>query len=278
MRGDEMAQLPRLRLIAAFGVGVDAIDLAQARSRGIAVTNTPDVLTEDVADLALALVLGTIRRIPQGDRFVREGHWLKGGMALTRSLQAARVGIVGLGRIGQAIAKRALAFDMSIAYTSRNPAPAVNYAYYPSAKELAANSDYLMVITPGGAATKHLVNAEVLAALGPKGYLINVARGGHLVDQDLLLRVAHLFDGSAHVIDHAGDEPGEGQDRDPHETDDERLARIRDGGHGDHHGGRRSRQTRALQPVDQPSVKLQDVHRYELTRAEEQGCGNFAER
>ena len=131
-------------------------------------------------------MLSIARRLPQADKFVRNSDWVEGPFPLSSKMSGARLGLIGMGRIGQAIAKRAAAFDMSIAYTSRNKAPGVSYNYFPSAKELAANVDYLVVITPGGAATKHLVNAEVLAALGPKGYLINVARGRHLVDQDLI--------------------------------------------------------------------------------------------
>jgi len=152
----------------------------------VMVTHTPAVLNDDVADLALSLMLAWARQIPRADRFVRAGEWPKGPLALGRKLSGARLGIVGMGRIGQAIAQRAAAFHMTIAYTARSPRPALPHAYLPSAAALAAQSDYLVVITPGGAATKHLIDAAVLAALGPNGCLVNVARGS-VVDEAALV-------------------------------------------------------------------------------------------
>ncbi len=177
-----MRALPRLKLVACFGVGVDAIDLAHARANGIAVSNTPDVLTEDVADLALALLLAAIRRIPHGDRFVREGRWLKGAMALTPSLQKRKVGIVGMGRIGAAIAKRCAAFNTEIAYNGPREKPASGLPFFPDLVELARWSDVLIAACPGGAATRGLISRAALEALGPSGVFINIARGS-VVDE-----------------------------------------------------------------------------------------------
>jgi hydroxypyruvate reductase len=181
-----MEQLPALEMISVFGVGYDRYDVAAARERGIPVTNTPDVLTDDVADMGISLMLAISRTIPQADKYVREGKWPSGPMPLARKVTGARLGIVGLGRIGSAIARRAAGFDMSIAYTSRNKVADSSYAYYPTPAALAAEVDFLMVITPGGAGTKGLINAEVLHALGSKGYLINVARGS-VVDESALI-------------------------------------------------------------------------------------------
>jgi hydroxypyruvate reductase len=183
---DLMAQLPALEMISVFGVGYDRYDVAAARERGIPITNTPDVLTDDVADMGISLMLAVARTIPQADKYVREGKWPSGPMPLARKVTGARLGIVGLGRIGSAIARRAAGFDMSIAYTSRNKVTDSPYTYYPTPAALAAEVDFLMVITPGGAGTKGLINAEVLKALGSNGYLINVARGS-VVDETALI-------------------------------------------------------------------------------------------
>ncbi len=182
-----IAVLPALELISVFGVGYDGVDVAAARERGVLVTHTPDVLTDEVADLALALTLCIARRIPQADRFVRAGCWPAGAFPLTRKVSGARLGIVGLGRIGLAIARRGEALGMSIAYCSRNARSDVAYRYFPNPRSLAAEVDFLVVSTPGGAGTRKLIDAEVLAALGPKGYLINVARGS-VLDETALIR------------------------------------------------------------------------------------------
>lgn len=179
-------QLPALKVISVFGVGYDGIDVQAAKARNVVVGHTPDVLNDDVADLAIGLMLSIARRIPQADRFVREGRWPQGPMPLASKVSGARLGIVGLGRIGGAIARRAEGFGMSIAYHSRHPKPDCPYAYFPSAEALASQVDYLVVITPGGAATRKLIDARVLTALGPKGYLINVARGS-VVDEAALV-------------------------------------------------------------------------------------------
>jgi hydroxypyruvate reductase len=178
--------LPRLELVASFGVGLDRIDLEHARRRGVAVTNTPDVLNEDVADLAIALMLASSRRLCEADRFVRAGQWSAGPFPLARRVSGKRLGIVGLGRIGQEIAQRAEEFRMRIGYHQRHPRSGVPYRYYPSLIELAQESDFLLVIVPGGAATERLIDRRVMEALGPEGTLINVARGS-VVDETALV-------------------------------------------------------------------------------------------
>ncbi len=182
-----MDQLPALEIVSIMGVGYDGVDVAAALEKRIPVTHTPGVLNDEVADLAIGLMLSVARRIPQADQYVRTGRWgREGAMPLTRKVSGARLGIVGLGRIGQAIATRAQAFGMSIAYTARNQKPGLAYSYYPTAAALAAQVDFLIVITPGGEGTRHLINANVLKALGPEGYLINVARGS-VVDEEALV-------------------------------------------------------------------------------------------
>ena len=183
-----IARLPRLELVANFGVGVDAIDLDACRSRGIAVTNTPDVLTEDVADLALALLLAAVRRIPQGDRFVREGRWAKGPMGLTQSLQRRKVGIVGLGRIGAAIARRCAAFNTEPGYFGPRRKAGVDYRYFDDIVALAQWADVLVAACPGGPDTARLVSRTALEALGPEGVFVNIARGS-VVDQPALVEL-----------------------------------------------------------------------------------------
>ena len=181
-----IAQLPALEVISVFGVGYDGVDVAAARERGVMVTHTPNVLNDDVADLAIGLMLSAARQLPAADRYVREGRWLQGPMPLARKMSGARLGLVGMGRIGQAIAHRALAFGMSVAYHARSARPALTYRFEAKLTDLAETSDFLVVITPGGAGTRHLVNGEVLRALGPKGILVNVARGS-VVDEVALI-------------------------------------------------------------------------------------------
>ena len=185
-----MDALPKVELIAHFGVGVDSVDLDAAKQRGLIVTNTPDVLNECVADLAMGLTVATLRRISAGDRFVRAGSWLKGALPLAQKVGGKTMGILGYGRIGKAIAKRAEAFGMRIVYHGRKPQAGVGHKYYASLTEMARDCDVLMVICPGGAATHHIVNAEVLKALGPKGTLINVARGSVVEEQALVKALA----------------------------------------------------------------------------------------
>jgi lactate dehydrogenase-like 2-hydroxyacid dehydrogenase len=178
--------LPNVEIVSSFGVGYDNVDVTEAAKRNVIVTNTPDVLNDEVADLTLGLLLATLRKIPQADRYLREGRWLKASFPLSTTLRARTVGIVGLGRIGKAIAKRLEGFDVSIAYHGRTQQEGVAYTYYPTLTGLAEACDVLIVITPGGAGTKHLINAEVLKALGSNGVLINVARGS-VVDERALI-------------------------------------------------------------------------------------------
>lgn len=183
-----IASLPDLRLIAAYGVGVDAIDLAAAAERGIAVTNTPGLLTDDVADLALALMLASARDITASDRYVRGGNWtsLVAGVPLGRALTGKAVGIVGLGNIGAAIAKRAAAFNMRVSYHGPRSKPDLPYTYVGDLTEMAQDSDFLIVACRGGADTKGLVSGPVIDALGPTGTLVNVSRGS-VVDEAALV-------------------------------------------------------------------------------------------
>jgi len=184
--GALMDLMPKLEIIANFGVGYDRVDAAEAARRGIIVTNTPDVLTEEVADLALGLLLATVRQLPQADRYLRAGRWLDNEFPFTTTLRERTVGIVGLGRIGKAIAKRLEGFGLGIVYHGRSEQPDVPYRRYPSLRDMARAVDVLMVVIPGGDETKHLVDAEVLKALGPNGILINVARGT-VVDERALI-------------------------------------------------------------------------------------------
>ncbi len=181
-----MDALPKLELISHFGVGYDSVDVGAATKRGIRVTNTPDVLNECVADTAMALTLSVMRRFPQAEAWLRSGYWAtRGDYPFTVSLGGKTMGIVGLGRIGEAIARRAQAAGMKIAYHNRNRKD-VPYAYFPDPISLAKHCDVLVLVTPGGAATKNLVNAKVLDALGPQGFLVNIARGS-VIDQPVLL-------------------------------------------------------------------------------------------
>jgi len=200
-----IAALPQLKLIACFGVGVDAIDLAAARERQIAVTNTPDVLTEEVADLALGLLLATARRIVAGDRYVRAGRWPGGAMPLASRVHGKRLGIVGMGRIGQAIATRGLAFGLQIAYHGPRPKP-VPYRYEPDPVALARGVDFLIAACPGGAATRGLVSRAVLEALGPQGLFVNIARGS-VVDETALVELLVAGRLGAAGLDVFADEP-----------------------------------------------------------------------
>lgn len=184
LRADEIAALPRLGIICSLGVGYENIDLAAAHARGIEVTNGPGANAVSVADHAMALLLGAARRLPQADAWVRQGHW-SGFMG--PQVSGKRLGILGLGTIGLEIARRgAHGFGMSVGYYNRRARPESEYAYFDNPRALAAASDFLVVATPGGAGTHHLVDAGVLEALGPDGYLINIARGS-VVDTDALI-------------------------------------------------------------------------------------------
>jgi lactate dehydrogenase-like 2-hydroxyacid dehydrogenase len=188
-----IAALPKLEVISVFGVGTDSVDLAAARERNIPVSNTPDILTDEVADLAIGLMLASARQIVFADRYVRDGSWAsKGPIPLGRSVGGKSMGVLGLGGIGRAIADRGAAFRMRVIYHGPRRKPEAPYEYIPDLIELARRSDYLMVACKGGPDTHHLVSAAVIAALGPQGTLVNVARGS-VVDESAL--VAALAEG-----------------------------------------------------------------------------------
>lgn len=181
-----MTQLPQLGAIVNFGVGYDTTDVEAARERSILVSNTPDVLTDCVADTAVALLLDVMRGFSAADRFVRAGGWTQGKFPLTHQASNRNVGILGLGRIGSAIAHRLVAFGCTISYHNRRPVPGSPYHYYSDLTQMAHDNDVLVIAAAGGAATKGLVSHRVLHALGPQGYLVNIARGS-VVDQDSLV-------------------------------------------------------------------------------------------
>jgi hydroxypyruvate reductase 2 len=185
--------LPKLEIISSVGVGTDSIAVEHARGRGIRVANTPDVLNDDVANLAIMLLLATTRKFVAYDRYVRQGRWVREGVPpLTQSIAGRQIGIVGLGRIGRVIAEKLAAFHCKIAYFARHERPDAPYPYYPNLVDLARDSFALIVIVPGGAETEKLINQPVIEALGPEGILINVARGS-VVDEPAL--VAALAEG-----------------------------------------------------------------------------------
>ena len=186
-KGVPLAPFPKLEIVGVFGVGVDSVDLETAKGKGVRVTNTPDVLTEGVAELGMALLLDVARCIARNDRYVRQGRWPKeGDPPLSSSLTGRTLGILGLGRIGRRIAELASAFGMRIAYCSRSRRADVDYAYYDDPAKLAAAVDCLMVSCVGGPTTAGLVSREVIEALGPKGWLISIARGS-VVDEKALV-------------------------------------------------------------------------------------------
>lgn len=185
--GNFLSQFPNLEQVSSFGVGYDHIDAKWAGQHGIIVTNTPDVLNEEVADTSIGLLLCTIREFPQSDRFVRAGKWPDGHYPLTKAtLRDRTVGMVGMGRIGKAIARRLDAFGVPVVYHSRNPQSGVSYKYYPKLLDMARDVDTLMIIVPGGASTQKMINADVLKALGPRGIVINMARGS-VIDEPALI-------------------------------------------------------------------------------------------
>jgi len=200
------AQLPQLEIVAVHGVGVDAVDFQALAPRGIPVTNTPDVLTDDVADLAVALLLAAARRLPMLDRYVRAGGWeAKQPLAPSRALRGKVAGILGLGRIGQAVAARLEGFGVQIRYYQRSTAQ-LAYPRSASPLALARESDYLIVCAPGGPGTRHLVDAAVIDALGPEGTLVNIARGS-LVDEAALVQALEQGRLGAAALDVFEDEP-----------------------------------------------------------------------
>ena len=183
-----MRRFPKLQVISSFGVGYDHIDAKAAAAHGVIVTNTPEVLTEEVADTALGLLLCTVREFPQAERYLRAGKWLEKAYPLTKgTLRNRSVGIVGMGAIGQAIARRLDSFGVPVVYHARQPRAHLRYRHYPKLTDMARDVDTLMVIVPGGAATANMINAEVLDALGPNGILINMARGS-VVDEVALIK------------------------------------------------------------------------------------------
>ncbi len=202
---DLLDALPKLEIISVFGVGYDGVPVDYCRQRGIKVTNTPDVLTDDVADVAVALIMMTGRGFVRLNRFVHAGDWEKRGPELTTKLSGRRVGILGLGRIGKAIAQRVRAMGMEVSYTGRKPQE-VPYRFAPDLKALAAESDFLVVACPGGAATRNIVNADVLAALGKKGTLVNIARGS-IVDEPALVAALEAGTIKGAGLDVFADEP-----------------------------------------------------------------------
>ncbi|WP_376965210.1 2-hydroxyacid dehydrogenase [Azospirillum sp. A26] len=198
--------LPDLGIVAINGVGTDAVDLEHCRGRGVRVSNTPDVLTDDVADLAIGLMIAGSRRMMVGDRFVRAGQWPTGKLPLARKVSGKRLGVLGLGRIGEAIARRAEAFGMTIAYTNRKPRDGVSYRFVASPVDLARESDILMVAASAGADARNMVGRAVLDALGPEGLLVNVARGSVVDEPELLAALTEGRIGGA-ALDVFADEP-----------------------------------------------------------------------
>jgi lactate dehydrogenase-like 2-hydroxyacid dehydrogenase len=183
-----MQRLPKLEIVSSFGVGYDHVDAKWAGAHGIVVTNTPDVLNEEVADTALGLLLCTVREFPQAERYLRAGKWEEKAYPLSgATLRDRTAGIVGMGRIGKAIARRLDAFGVPVVYHSRRPVADVSYRHYPDLVAMAKDVDTLIVIVPGGAETRNMINAQVLEALGPNGILINVARGS-VVDEPALVK------------------------------------------------------------------------------------------
>jgi len=199
-----MDALPKLEIIACYGVGTDAIDLKAAATRGIQVTNTPDVLSDAVAELALGLMLALCRRIVDADRFIREGKWVAHGYPLTRELAGSKIGILGLGRIGTEIAKRAQAFKMQVVYCGRTEKEQAPFPFYTDLENMAKDVDWLVTVVPGGKSTEHLVDRKVLKALGAKGAIVNVGRGS-LIDETAmveLLKSGELGGAALDVFEH----------------------------------------------------------------------------
>jgi lactate dehydrogenase-like 2-hydroxyacid dehydrogenase len=206
------ARLPELEIISSFGVGYDHIDAAAAASRGIIVTHTPDVLTEEVADTAVGLLISTVRELPQAEKHLRAGKWPKGHYPLSRAtLRNRTVGLVGMGRIGRAIARRLEGFGIPLAYHTREPRPDLPYRHYSRLIDMAKDVDTLIAIVPGGAATRHMIDAKVLEALGPEGIVVNVARGS-VVDEGALidaLKQRKIFAAGLDVFVNEPDVPAE---------------------------------------------------------------------
>ncbi len=201
-----MSRLPNLEIVASFGVGYDHLDARWAGEHGIIVTHTPGVLDDEVADTAMALTIMAVRRLPQAERFLRAGEWRNGGFPLTASLRGRTMGILGLGRIGKTIARRAQSFGLEIVYHGRRAQPDVASRFYPSLIDMAKACDILMVAAPGGPETRHIVDAATLSALGPDGVLVNIARGT-LVDEQALIEALRTGKILAAGLDVYEDEP-----------------------------------------------------------------------
>lgn len=201
-----MDALPNLEIIANFGVGYDTIDTAAAKARNIRVTNTPNVLNDAVAEMTVGLMIALARRIPQGDRYVREGRWTAGPMGLFSELNGKTAGILGLGRIGKEIATRLQAMKMRIVYHGRRRQDAVPYVYYSDLTEMARDSDWLVIAAPGGDGTQGIVSREVLQALGPQGMLVNIARGT-LIDETAMLELLQTGGLGGAALDVFANEP-----------------------------------------------------------------------
>jgi hydroxypyruvate reductase len=201
-----IAALPALKVICCRGIGFDRIDLMSARQRGIQVSGTPGVLTDCVADLAFGLLIDVARHISASDRFVRAGRWTAGKYRLTTDVSGKRLGIVGLGAIGRAVARRAAGFAMEIRYTDRTPVEDAPFGFEPVLESLADWADFLLVAVPGGPSTRRLISSSVLEALGPRGFLINISRGS-VVDQDALVRSLSSGSVAGAGLDVFADEP-----------------------------------------------------------------------
>jgi lactate dehydrogenase-like 2-hydroxyacid dehydrogenase len=202
-------RLPNLQIVASFGVGYDHIDAAFAGERGVIVTHTPGVLDDEVADIAMALTIATVRELPQAERYLREGRWRAGTYPLTASLRGRTMGIVGLGRIGKAIARRAAAFGLDVVYHGRHQQVGAPFLYYPTLIGMAKACDILMVAAPGGAGTRHIVNREIIEAVGPAGIIVNVSRGS-LIDEAALidaLKERRLLGAGLDVFEHEPEVP-----------------------------------------------------------------------
>jgi lactate dehydrogenase-like 2-hydroxyacid dehydrogenase len=203
IRGAEKALLdvfPNLQIIASLGIGLDAIDFGVVRARGLVVTNTPNVVADDVADLAMGMLIDRLRHIVDSERFVRAGKWSDGPYPMARSLTGKRLGIVGLGAIGGALAKRAEAFKLRVKWHGPRPKPQQPYEYVPDLEQLARESDVLVIACSGGNATRHLIDARIIAALGPQGVLVNVARGS-IVDVEALTAALRAGELGAAALD-----------------------------------------------------------------------------
>jgi lactate dehydrogenase-like 2-hydroxyacid dehydrogenase len=201
-----MDKLPRLEIIANFGVGYDTVDTRAARERNIRVTNTPDVLNDAMAEITIGLMIALARKLPQADRFVREGQWKAGSFPLQAELNGKTLGILGLGRIGKEVARRATAMRMRVVYHGRNRQPDEPYVYYDKLIDMASDADWLVVIAPGGKGTERIVSREVLEALGPEGYFVNMARGS-LADEPTLIEMLQQRKIAGAALDVFADEP-----------------------------------------------------------------------